>query len=417
MQLTERILIKRNDPNFKSVAHLCRSAKTLFNCGNYLIRQAFLAGDRFGWMQADLALKQGSHAHPAYQAIPNAMSQAVLRRLGQDWKGYFAALSEWKKNPTRFKAKPRMPGYARQAKTASMPFQHLSCRDGQIHFPSKTGLAPVKVRCCVDQTLKAKGADQIIQEIRFVPHGSCYWLEVVYENTAIQQGKGSILLDLNKHLSIDLGIDNLATLISDQPGFRPVLVNGKAIKSVNHLYNKDAAVLRSKGHGQILKHKAVSRFCWMNDHLHRVSHFVIDQCLQHDIGRIVVGLNPDWKQGVGIGKVNNQKFVSIPHARLVEQIRYKAKAYGIEVAVREESYTSKASALDLDRIPTYGLAGTRSFTGRRLKRGLYQSSTGLLLNADVNGALNILRKEIGDSFMKSVADEGLVFRPRRVTLG
>lgn len=145
---------------------------------------------------------------------------------------------------------------------------------------------------------------------------------------------------------------------------------------------------------------------------------MIQQCLEHDIGTLVIGHNPGWKQEVSIGKVNNQKFVSIPHAKLLEQIRYKAEAYGIQVIVREESYTSKASALDGDAIPNYDPKGRakHAFSGRRIKRGLYKAACGLLVNADVNGALNILRKEIGDSFLKSVTDEGNVLRPRRVTL-
>ena len=137
----------------------------------------------------------------------------------------------------------------------------------------------------------------------------------------------------------------------------------------------------------------------------------------HDIGTLVIGHNPGWKQDVAIGKVNNQKFVSIPHAKLIEQICYKAEEYGIQVIVREESYTSKASALDLDSVPTYTPGGAKhTFSGRRVKRGLYRARNGVEINADVNGALNILRKEIGDSFMKAVADEGLVFRPKRITL-
>jgi putative transposase len=300
-----------------------------------------------------------------------------------------------------------------------MPFKDMSCRDGHLLFPKKAGLQPIRVNCCENQILKAKGDEQIILEIRFVPHGSCYWLEVVYEkrSTEVDRSK-SVLLDKKKHLSIDLGINNLATLVSDQPGFVPVLINGQVVKSVNHLYNRDVAKLRSKGHKKLIEAKSVKRFCWINDHFHKASRLVIQTCLDHDLGTLVIGHNPGWKQAVNIGKVNNQKFVSIPHAKLIEQIRYKAEEYGIQVVVREESYTSKASALDLDPVPNYdSKSGAKHrFSGRRVKRGLYQAASGLQLNADVNGALNILRKEIGDSFFKAVADEGLVFRPKRVTL-
>ena len=417
MLRTERILIKPTDPNFRAVAHVCREAKTIYNCASYLMRQSFFDGQLISWATADKLLKNEVSGHPAYSAIPNAMSQAIIKKLGDDWKGYFAALAEWKKAPEKFKAKPKMPGYARHSKTASMPFQHLSCSDNRIQFPKKSGILPIEIRCCEKQALKAKGDEKIIQEIRFVPHGSCYWLEVVYEKSEAHCDKSRVLLDKNKYLSLDLGINNLATLVSDQPGFVPVLINGKTMKSVNHLYNKDVAKLRAKGHSKLIEAKSVSRFCWINDHFHKASNFVIQACLKHDIGTVVIGYNPGWKQDVDIGKVNNQKFVSIPHAKLIEQIRYKAEAYGIQVIVREESYTSKASALDLDPVPAYTPGSLKpTYSGRRVKRGLYRARNGRGINADVNGALNILRKEIGDRFLQAVADEGLVFRPRRMTL-
>lgn len=417
MLRTERILIKPSDPNFRAITQVCREAKTIYNCASYLMRQSFFDGELIPWATADKLLKNEVTGHPAYCAIPNAMSQAVIKKLGDDWKGYFAALAEWKKAPDKFKAKPKMPGYARHSKTASMPFQHLSCSDSRIQFPKKTGITPIRITCCEKQALKAKGAAKIIQEIRFVPHGSCYWLEVVYEKTEASGDKKKVLLDKNKHLSLDLGINNVATLVSDQPGFVPVLINGRVIKSVNHLYNKDVAKLRAKGHSALIEAKSVKRFCWINDHFHKVSHLIIQTCLAHDIGTLVIGHNPGWKQDVAIGKVNNQKFVSIPHAKLIEQIRYKAEEYGIQVIVREESYTSKASALDLDPVPNYTTGGAKhTFSGRRVNRGLYRARNGVEINADVNGALNILRKEIGDRFMKAVADEGLVFRPKRITL-
>lgn len=136
-------------------------------------------------------------------------------------------------------------------------------------------------------------------------------------------------------------------------------------------------------------------------------------CLENDIGQIIIGKNIDWKQSVNIGKRNNQQFVSIPHNKLIEQIRYKAQAMGIEIRETEEAYTSKADALALDVLPTYKKGVKHTFSGTRKKRGLYQSSIGKLLNADVNGAMNILRKVIGDDFVKGLADRGCVFQPMR----
>lgn len=419
MHRTERILIRPSDTNYRAVAFLCRQAKTIFNCANYLARQSFFDGDLLPWNKIDINIRNGAFRNPAYSMIPNAMSQAIIRKMGIDWKSYFASLRQWKKQPGLFKSKPRPPGYAKKSKTALMPFQSLSCINGHIVLPKKTGITPIRIKCCENQPIQAKGDQQTILEVRFVPHGSCFWLEVVYRmDSRTLNSKTAVLLDKKKHLSIDIGINNLATIVSDQPGFAPVLINGKAVKSINHLFNKDAAILRRKGHGALLSAKSVKRSCWINDHFHKASRFVIQLCLDNDIGTLVIGHNPGWKQSVNIGKVNNQKFVSIPHAKLINQISYKAAEYGIDVIVREESYTSQASALDGDQVPQYDAGNNIKyrFSGRRVKRGLYKTQMGLLLNADVNGALNILRKEIGDSFLKSVADEGLVFRPRRVTL-
>ncbi len=420
MHRTERILIKPNDANYRAVAKICRTAKTVYNCANYLLRQELFSGNSVRWGDADKLIKAGMrHRHPAYHEIPSVMSQAVIKRLGEDWSSYFSALKEWKSTPSRFLGKPKMPGYAKGSKTALMPFKDVACVNGEIIFPKKAGLLPIKIACCKNQVMKAKGEDQIILEIRFVPHGSCYWLEVVYRlrSTNVDR-KHAVLLDKAKCLAIDIGVNNLATLVSNQPGHRPVLINGRVIKSVNHLYNKDAAKLRAKGHGKLLEAKGVKRFCWVNDHLHKTSHFVIQHCLKHDMGRLVIGHSPDWKQGIRIGKINNQKFVSIPHAKLIEQIQYKAEEYGIQVIVREESYTSKASALDLDPVPTYNPISLQyhQFSGRRVKRGLYKTKAGHFLNADVNGALNILRKEIGDSFMVSNKLNSHWFRPLSITL-
>ena len=419
MHRTEKILIKPSNTNYRAVAFLCRQAKTIFNCANYLARQSFFEGELLSWKKLDAHIRAGENRHPAYSLIPNAMSQAVIKKMGDDWNGYFKSLKKWKQAPELFTSKPKPPGYAKKAKTALMPFQDLNCVNKHIIFPKKTGMSPIRVNCCENQKAKAKGDDQIILEIRFVPHGSCFWLEVVYRKKVDKEvSKKAVLLDKKKHMSIDLGINNLAAIVSDQPGFSPVLINGKVMKSVNYLYNKDVAVLRSKGHGEMMAARSVKRSCWMNDHFHKASLHVIKLCLEHDIGTIVIGYNPGWKQGINIGRVNNQKFVSIAHGKFIDQILYKAKEYGIEVIVREESYTSKASSLDADPVPSYDPENSEKhrFSGRRVKRGMYKSRVGLLLNADINGALNILRKEIGDSFLESVTDEGLVFRPKRVTL-
>ena len=166
----------------------------------------------------------------------------------------------------------------------------------------------------------------------------------------------------------------------------------------------------------MIKAKSAKRYAQITDYLHKASRYIIHYCQTHNLGTIIIGKNDQWKQSITMGKVNNQKFVSVPHNRLIEQIRYKAQSVGITVIVREESYTSKASALDHDPIPTYGdkKKTKKSFSGKRIKRGLYQSKERYLINADVNGAYNIMRKELGDK-VSPLSNKGCVNHPVRVS--
>ena len=217
----------------------------------------------------------------------------------------------------------------------------------------------------------------------------------------------------NEALCCDLGIDNFVAFVSTKPGVRPFLVKGKILKSINQRYNKQVAELRSKKHHGHIRIKGVKRYWQIQDWMHKASRLAVNFCLAHDLGCIVIGTNKDWKQRVNLGKRNNQNFVMLPHAKFIEMVRYKAEEYGIQVAVREESYTSKASAMDFDEIPDFDPKGrnpTTSFSGKRLKRGLYRSSKRHLINADINGAANIGRKELGDEWLKKLLElDGGVF--------
>ena len=354
-------------------------------------------------------------AHESYKGMPSAASaQRVIQVLGKDWKSFFAAIKDWKKNPEKYKGRPKLPKYAKHQKTFVVGRNGFKVVDGHVHLSGSATLdiKPFKIICCENQPFNEKADLSVVQDIRFVPKGNCYFIEVVYKP---KPSKNAVALNKSNVLGIDLGIDNLATIASNQQGIRPVLINGKVIKSINNKYNKDRANLQSKGKGKHVLSKSIKRYNWINNHLHKVSRYIIDMCLRTNSGVIVIGKNKDWKQSIGIGRINNQKFVSIPHAELVNKIQYKAEEYGIDVIVREESYTSKASAIDLDHIPTHGKDDKSAFSGRRVKRGLYKASNGKLVNADVNGCLNIIRKEFGNDLLRGLFDSGCVFQPMRVT--
>ena len=206
-------------------------------------------------------------------------------------------------------------------------------------------------------------------------------------------------------MGVDLGIDNLATIVTNT-GSQPILVKGKNVKSVNQYYNKMKAHVLSilrKGKqtnegpftSKKLERLHQKRHLKIKDIFHKASSEVLKMALEENIHTIIIGKNKDWKQDINMGKRNNQSFISIPHRLFITMIEYKAAEHGIKVMVTEESYTSKASFLDHDEIPTYGdCEGKKQFSGKRLKRGLYRSGHGWLINADVNGAANILKKAV-----------------------
>ena len=274
--------------------------------------------------------------------------------------------------------------------------------------------SPIRVVCCKHQEFNAKAEEAVTGDLRIIPMGNTFIVELTYRVGKDEcKNSRSVALNPNEALCCDLGIDNFATFVSTKPGIRPFLVKGKILKSINQQYNKQVAELRSKKHYEHIRIKGVKRYCQLQDLMHKASRLAVNFCLAHDLGRIVIGTNRNWKQSVNLGKRNNQNFVMLPHAKFIEMIRYKAEEYGIQVTVREESYTSKASALDMDVIADFDPKQGKTkpvFSGKRIKRGLYRSSDGHLINADINGAANIGRKELGDEWLKKLLElDGGVF--------
>jgi putative transposase len=227
--------------------------------------------------------------------------------------------------------------------------------------------------------------------------------------------------DPTLYAAVDLGVDVLAALTSNQKGFVPRLVNGRPLKSTNQFYNKRWATLQAalgrEGSTRRMERLTTRRNRRVQHYLHTASRYIIDVLLQEGIGTLIIGKNPLWKQEVNMGKVNNQKFVQIPHARFIDLLTYKAQLAGIAVIVQEESYTSKASFLDLDDLPIYDPTKEDKylFSGKRVKRGLYQASDGRTLHADVNGSYNTLRKAVPDAFGRGI--EVPVVAPVSVKVG
>ena len=359
--------------------------------------------------ELDDALKL--HYISDYRAMPSAASaQRQGQVIAKQFKAFVKATAEYYKHPEKFRGKPKLPGYKRKYRTFYVGRNGYQIQNHQLIITGgeAIGFSPMTVLCCEHQVFNAKAHEAVVGDLRIVPMGNTFVVELTYRSEKEEKDLSKcVSLDSNEALFCDLGLDNFATFVSTKPGVRPFLIKGKVLKSINQNYNKQVAELRSKGHKTHIRTKGVKRYWRLHDLLHKASRMVINFCLAHDLGHIVIGVNKEWKQEVKIGKRNNQNFVMLPHGKFVEMIRYKAEDYGIDVTIREESYTSKASALDFDDIPSFDEKGSTPkpiFSGKRIKRGLYRSAKGLLINADINAATNIGRKELGDEWLKQLLE-------------
>lgn len=414
MKLVERHIVKSSHRFYAEIDRLCFASKNLYNYANYLIRQAFILENNYLNYHTIQKTLQGTEP---YQALPAKVSQQVLMILDKNWKSFQAANHSYYQNPDPFLGRPKLPKYKHKEKGRNVvvyTIQALSKRalkQGIIH-PSKSEIY-----------LKTQVEIEQIKQVRLVPKLNHYVIEVVYE-TAIQQHQ----LNSESIASIDIGLDNLATLTFNQAGLSPILVNGRPLKSINQYYNKTRSYYQSllpeNSSSHRLRKLANQRDFKINDYLHKASRLVTNTLINCQIGTLVIGQNQQWKQQVNLGKKNNQNFVSIPHARFIEMLTYKAELVGIKVILTEESYTSKASFLDGDPIPVYQEGKKEQkpvFKGKRVKRGLYRTQSGNLIQADVNGSLNIMRKAIPNAFTSTTLNtssygiEGVVVHPVRVT--
>jgi putative transposase len=326
-----------------------------------------------------------------YRALPTQSSQWVMKNVFQNWKSFFESLKDYRLHPEKYTGKPHIPSYCRaQEKEVQFTNQDCVIKEGKfLKFPK------TKQQLNIGKLGYTEGK---LKQVRVVPKYGKYVIELIFECPL-----ETVLLDKDRYMSIDLGIDNLATLVTTT-GLQPVLVKGKHIKAINQYYNKMKAyytgILRQGKHPKEGPHTSkrlerlhLNRYRRIKDLFHKASHHIVKLAAQHNIGTIIIGQNRGWKQEANIGTRNNQSFCHIPHQMLIAMITYKAAEQGIDVKVTEESYTSKASFMDQDPLPQYEKGTTRKFSGQRIRRGLYKWAKGFI-NADVNGAANILRKVV-----------------------
>lgn len=422
MRQVEKHIVKSNNPIWKQIDDLCFLSKNLYNFANYQVRQSFIFNNVYlGFNQLYHLVKTSVD----YKALPAKVSQQVLRVLDKNWKSFFEAIKAYKKNPSKFLGIPKLPKYKDKIKGRNLlvyTIQAISKKEFKKGIVKLSG-TDIAIPTSVSN----------IAQVRVVPQTNQYAIEIVYEKEL-----SCTVNNPNAIAAIDIGVNNLATLTSNQIGTTPILINGRPLKSINQFYNKQKAKLQSKLRGNqktsnLLKRITANRNNKINTYLHICSRWIINYLDKIGISKLVIGKNPLWKQEIKLRKKNNQSFVYIPHAKFIEMLIYKGALKGIEVITSEESYTSKASFLNLDYIPTYKKEDTDSelpfewrdvrddykkvkFSGYRESRGIYKiRGKETRINSDVNGSYNILRKAIPTAFSEGI--EGVVVRPFRVTPG
>lgn len=398
MQIVERVekqLIRKENVFFSMLKEYCHLAKNLYNQGNYLIRQEFLKDDNtfLGYKQVDKLCKMNNE-YPDYKNMPTAqMAQQILRKLEDNWRSFFKANKEWKKNPSKFTGRPRPPKYLDKDGETTIYLTNQNCKlknDGLIHFPKVFQIdgTPFVVKPTQIDTDFVS-----FQQVQIKPHKDYLELFIIYRIEIPEVKK-----DSERYLFIDLGIDNFATVVNNF-GETNLLIDGKGLKAKNQWFNKIIAsvqsslkVINGKEDSNKLQKLWLKRNNVIMDELHKKSRQIVDYADRLNVSKVVIGHNKRQKDSSGLSRQFNQNFVQIPHARFIDLLRYKLEERGIELIEVEESYTSKCSFIDFDKLPTKLVKKAPKFSGERINRGLYKTKDGHLINADVNGAYNIGRK-------------------------
>ena len=392
MYLTVKQQVKHlSKEDYNSIRELCHTAKNLTNEAVYNVRQYYFTKGEFLKYEKNYTLLKNS---PNYKALNSNMAQQILKEVDGSFKSFFGLLKLTKQGKYSFKD-CQLPKYLPKDGYATLVIGFVRLNGNKLIFPFSNSFK--KTHKPVEVTIPPILLGKKVKEIRIIPKANARFFEIqyIYEAECIQRN-----LNTNNALALDLGINNLITAVSSEG--KSFIIDGRKLKSINQWFNKENARLQSVKYKQHFgkkttnRQKAVAhvRNNKVNDYMNKAARKVIDYCIANDIGTLVVGYNETFQRGSHIGKQNNQKFVNIPYGQLRNKLEYLCQQNGIVFVKQEESYTSKASFWDKDDIPVCNADNPKGyrFSGSRIHRGLYKTASGKIINADVNGALNIMRK-------------------------
>lgn len=392
MYLTMKQQVKHlSKEEYHSIKELCHIAKNLANQAIYNVRQYyFTEGEYLNYEKNYSLLKISDN----YKMLNSNMAQQILKEVDGSFKSFFGLLKLAQKGKYAFKD-CKLPHYLPKDGYTTLVIGFVRLKGNKLILPFSNTYK--KTHKAIEITIPPVLLDKKVKEIRIIPKANARFFEIqyIYEAECIQRN-----LNINNALALDLGINNLVTAVSSIG--KSFIIDGRKLKSINQWYNKQNAYLQSIkdkqhfGYGKTNKQKVLlrNRNNKVNDYMSKVARKIINYCILNDIGTLVVGCNETFQRNSNIGKANNQTFVNIPYGKLREKLEYLCKLNSITYVKQEESYTSKASFWDKDTIPVYNSDNPQNFafSGKRIHRGMYQCANGKRINADVNGALNILRK-------------------------
>ena len=415
MYLTVKQQVKHlSKEDYKSIKQLCHIAKNLTNQAIYNVRQYYFNEGEYLNYEKNYALLKSSEN---YKMLNSNMAQQILKEVDGSFKSFFGLLKLAKKGKYAFKD-CRLPNYLPKDGYTTLVIGFVRLNDNKLILPFSNTYK--KTHKSVEITIPPILLDKKVKEIRIIPKANARFFEIqyIYEADCIQRN-----LNQSNALALDLGINNLVTAVSNTG--KSFIVDGRKLKSINQWFNKENTRLQSIkdkqhfGKKSTNRQKAIvrDRNNKVNDYMNKTARTIVNFCINNDIGTLVVGYNETFQRCSDMGKSNNQTFLNIPYGQLRSKLEYLCQLNGIVFVKQEESYTSKSSFWDRDEIPIYNNDNPKDYTfsGKRIKRGMYQCANGKCLNADVNGALNIMRKSNVVS-LEALYTRGEVDTPVRIRI-
>ena len=371
---------------FNELKLMCKHSNSLYNCGLYITNKYFEETNSYiGYNKLYHELKDNIH----YKFIPAKIGQQIIRLIDKNYMSFFSLLKQ-KKNGN-YNDKISKPKYKKKDSEfiLILPSDQISLKNNKLKITKN-----IKLNFTYD--IKGKIKQAIIKPNNY----GYYTILIQYEEENIN----TIELNKNNILGIDLGLNNLATCVSNVG--HSFILNGKPLKSYNQFYNKRKAhyqselkICNNKHYSNRISRLDIDRFNFINNYFNQGISKIIKYCIEHKIGKIVIGYNESWKQEINLGSKTNQSFMNIPYYLFKSKLKSKCEEYGIEFILTEESYTSKCSFIDNEIIGKH-----EEYLGKRIHRGLFKSNTGITINADINGSCNIIRKVIPEFKYKGIED-------------